>query len=789
MTSDFLEEYIEDARDHVANFERSLMRLEQNINDRDALKNIFRCAHSLKGSSYYMGFKRLGTVVHNVENLLEPFVKGGETPDKGLIDILFKVLSFLEDGLNHLAQKGEEPEIPEELELLLKEKHDEEEAPSAEAPEDVSSISEDEYDEELLQIYVETVEDKVKELVELICSSDLPKEKLLGRVNEIFDRLVSASRYMDFDPVVDILESWHKEMSDMITSSESPHLLLGECESYVGKLKSLVPRLNSEALISLIAEKLPSEEKIEEVELFDEDSGDVIPELDSLTKRIDEVFDEWTKEGEEEEEKGKEEFVELSELEGSELPDFATEDSSEAPADLSDVSEIPDEASLPFVTVEEEALDVVEEDVQKDEAPAPVQPLRVDPSKVDNLLNKVGELVIRRSELDVLTDELKNLIDEWTRQSRIGTEERKVLEDLYRRYASVITFFSRLTWELQDSVMKIRMLPLMQLFSRFPRAVREHAQTLGKEVRLVIHGGDTELDRHLLEQLHEPMLHLLRNAVAHGIEHPDERIALGKPRQGTIVINAFYRHQMVFVEIQDDGRGIDVDELKERLVQQGIYSRSEVENLDRKELLDSIFLTGVSTAVETTESSGRGIGLDVVREKCRAINGQVTVETRKGKGTKFTIQIPLTLAIIPALLVLINNQKITLPLSNVVEVYKYDPDKVKKIKNIYVLNIEDKTVPLIFPRDIFPRMKASDIDDSDRYIVLLKTHLHEVALVVDHFLGQQEVVIKPIEDVMNTIRGYAGATILGDGGISLILDVPELVSAVLKPSDSTISVV
>ncbi len=787
MTSDFLEEYIEDARDHIANFERSLMRLEQNINDLEALKNIFRSAHSLKGSSYYMGFKRLGEVVHSVENLLEPFVKGDKSPDRGLLDILFKILNFLEDGLGHLVQNGEEPEIPEELKVLLGVEHDEEELASRKDHDNTTPISEGEYDEELLQIYVETIEDKVKELVEIICSSDLSREKLLSGVGEVFDRLISASRYMDFDPVVDVLENWHKEIADLVASSKSPHVLLKKCEGYIGKLKTLIPRLNSETLISLIADKIPPEPESKEMELFDEESEDVVPDLDFLTRQIDEAFDAWTEEDEEKEEDEKE-LIELSELEDEDLLEFAADEETKEPLEFSGVSEISDDSSLPFVTIEEESLETVEED-QKEEIPAPVQPLRVDPSKVDNLLNKVGELVIRRSELDVLTDELKNLIDEWGRQDRIDPEERRILEDLHRRYSGVLTFFSRLTWELQDSVMKIRMLPLMQLFSRFPRAVREHAQSLGKEVRLVIHGGDTELDRHLLEQLHEPMLHLLRNAVAHGIEHPDERTALGKPRQGTIVINAFYRHQMVFIEIQDDGRGIDISELKERLIQQGVYSKGEIENLDEQTLLDSIFLTGVSTALETTESSGRGIGLDVVRQKCRAINGQVTVETEKGKGTKFTIQIPLTLAIIPALLVMINDQKITLPLSNVVEVYKYDIEKVKKIKDAYIFNIDDRTVPLVFPKDIFPRLKISSVGDSDRYIVLLKTHLHEIALVVDRFLGQQEVVIKPIEDMMNTIRGYAGATILGDGSISLILDVSELVSAVsLGLSDSTLSV-
>ncbi len=774
MTSDFLEEYLEDAKDHIASFERALFRLEQNIEDREALKNIFRASHSLKGSSYYMGFQNLGSVVHSVETMLEPLVKQNAPPSKELVDLLFKVLEFLEKGVDLVAKTGEDPDIPPELKELLdfpstEVEHEEHDNEQASLP-----IVEEEYDEELLQIYIETVEEKLAELFKALTSVEFSQEEFLKQIEAIFDRLTSASRYMDFDRIVTFFETWESELKKATEARDPVSLALELCKENLKKLKELIPRINDEALLGLLDTGVKDKHELEASEVDVEDlKDDILPELEFLSQQIDNVFDGLGEDVEDITEEPEEEPLEVTDI--SEEFDLASQ-----AVDSHMVPQHQGEQTLPFITVEEEKVaGEIEEELKEEIAPS--QLLRVDPAKVDYLLNKVGELVIRRSEFDVVTSELKDIVDTWSRSGRIGPEEKKVLEGLHRRYSDTLTLFARLTRELQDAVMKIRMLPLMQLFSRFPRPVREHARELGKEVQLIVHGGDTELDRHLLEQLHEPLLHILRNAVFHGIEHPDERVAAGKPPKGTILINAYYKHQMVFIEVQDDGRGVDTERLKDVLVAQGVYSPEDVKNLDENKLLDSIFIAGVSTSSESTESAGRGIGLDIARQKCRAVNGQITVQTVKGHGTKFTIQIPLTLAIIPALLVLIENQVYTLPLANVTEVYDFDKSRVKKIKDYYVFTVEDKAIPLIFPEDIFPRLgvKSSDIineDDQERYIVLLKTHIHEVGLVVNRFLGQQEVVIKPIEDSMDAIRGYTGATILGDGSISLIIDIADLIS-------------
>ncbi|SFM96646.1 chemotaxis protein CheA [Thermodesulforhabdus norvegica] len=751
MVSDLVEEFLDDARMHVDSLEQALLRLEEKEDDEEVLGRLYRAVHSLKGSSYYMGFQHLGSILHRLEDALQPYVKNRKPISGVQRDALFRVLDYLKGCLSTIATKGEDEEVPADVvavvdnfdspEVILV---SEESKKTAETPADVQKspdvINPDEYDPELYEIFLETLQERLDTLFSLLRRFvDRQEKPDLEELSTVFERLEGSGRYMDHEPLVHLFERWKKDLTDGLQGDFSADGLYEMTDRYLKDLERMVPGFDGSGFRELIGVSVEVPEEIEEEpEIPEVEEEELTDALSMLDRHIEEAFSAWS------------DIVEEEEVV------FSVDDQKREPELEYDVEE------------------VVEPREPEEEVLAP-QLLKVDPIKVDQLLNRVGELVIRRSEFDVLVRQLDAFIEEWRRIGRLRSDEGRMLTALRDRFQDALSLFGRLTTELQDSVMRIRMLPLVQLFNRFPRAVRDHAKQLGKEVRLLIHGGETELDRYILEQLYEPMLHILRNAVAHGIETPEERERRGKPRRGTITIDAYYRNQMVYIEVFDDGRGIDTEKLKEILVKEGYYTEKDIQNMTEAALLETVFLPGVSTAFEANESAGRGMGLDIVRSKCRSLNGHVYVRSKKGEGAKFIIEIPLTLAIIPALLVKIGKDTYTLPLSSVVEVYSLREGTVKRIKNSYAFVLEDKTVPLLFPEQFFPRLFDGSESRQGDYVVIVRTPNAEVGLVVDEFIGHQEVVIKPIEDVMAAIHGYAGATILGDGSISLILDVSGLI--------------
>ncbi len=755
--SDILNDFLEDARDQVHRFEDALVGLESNKSDRELLYKLFRVVHSLKGSSYYMGFQQLGTLLHKLENYLEPIAKGNlELPPLAL-DVMFKVLDFVSVSLDEIKLKGEDLPVPENIERSLKETF--EQPAEKEATYEVSPILGEEQDPELFSIFLDNLHEQLSNIVSAVSAGLKDVETL----SSFFERLISSSRYMDYEVLVEFFESWKGEVLRGIDQNLPVGEMVDITRKQLERLSKIVPSVDYNSLLTdLGREKAFVEKKSEEEEKS-------LEEISLIDKELEEAFAKWiTEEQPVPEGEFVEEPVQSVQEEVIEHEPLWEEEEEEVSSQI--VEEYIEPAPL-----------VREEIVIEDEVPAqPVEMLRVDPAKVDHLLNQVGELVIRRSHFVALVAELKQIADEWSKEGILDVDRYKVLKDLWYRCRDVLSMLGRLTADLQDAVMKIRMLPLMQLFQRFPKMVRDHALQYSKSVRMVIKGGETEVDRRILEQLYEPLLHILRNAVAHGIEHPEARRSLGKPEEGTITINAYYRGQHVIIEVTDDGSGVPIDRLKSVLVEQRIYSSEEVERMSLEDLLDTIFIPGVSTAIVKDESAGRGIGLDIVREQCKRINGHVLVRSWPGEGTQFVVQIPLTLAIIPGLLVRIGKEIYTLPLASMGEVYAFDEKKVTQIKGVYFLRLEDRTVPLIFPEHLFGRRKVEKDFKRGNYIVILRTPVKEAGLVVDQFIGQQEVVIKPIDDTMEVIKNYLGATILGDGTVSLILDVQAIIENVEK---------
>jgi len=334
----------------------------------------------------------------------------------------------------------------------------------------------------------------------------------------------------------------------------------------------------------------------------------------------------------------------------------------------------------------------------------------------------------------------------------------------------------RITGELQEGVMRIRMVPISQIFSRFPRLVRDLSKSLNKKINLVIEGEETELDKSVIEDLLDPIMHSVRNSVDHGIESAEDRKAAGKNEEGTVLLKAANEGNMIVIEISDDGKGIDVESIKSKAVERGLVSPNKV--LTDVEAFNLIFEPGFSTAKQVTAISGRGVGLDVVRRSIEKLNGTVTVTSEKGKGTKFTIKLPLTLAIIQGLLVRVGPEIYSIPITSVIESLRIKPADIRMIDNNEVFNIRSDVISLLRLNRLFGIRSEEQQDYC--FIVIVGNAEKKMGFMVDSLIGEEDVVIKPLRDQFTNSPGIAGASILGDGSVSLIIDVGQLLELGLK---------
>ena len=375
--------------------------------------------------------------------------------------------------------------------------------------------------------------------------------------------------------------------------------------------------------------------------------------------------------------------------------------------------------------------------------------VRVDTKRLDDIMNMVGELVLVRNRLATL---------------RASVEDEKVL--------NAIANLDVVTSDLQLSVMKTRMQPIKKVFGRFPRVIRDLARSLDKEIDLEMIGEDTDLDKNLVESLADPLVHLVRNAVDHGIEKPDEREAVGKPRVGKVVLSAAQEGDHILLSIRDDGKGMDPDVLRQKAVEKGMMDAESAERLDNRDCYNLIFQPGFSTKSEISDVSGRGVGMDVVKTRISELNGTVEIDSEKGKGSLIVVKLPLTLAILPTLMVVLGDQPFALPLASVVEIFNLRDSRTNVVDGQLTVRVRDRAVPLFHLRKWL--INAYDAGDGGGHVVVVNMNGMQIGLVVDTLLGQEEVVIKPLGASLQSVEGMAGATITGDGKIALILDVPGL---------------
>ena len=379
------------------------------------------------------------------------------------------------------------------------------------------------------------------------------------------------------------------------------------------------------------------------------------------------------------------------------------------------------------------------------------QSVRVDIDKLDTLLNLVGELVINKVRLE-----------------QIGITHR--LTEL----TETLEQMDRVTTDLQTVVMKVRMVPVGQVFNRFPRMVRDITKELNKEINLTIQGEETELDRTVIDEIGDPLMHLLRNSLDHGVEMPDEREAKGKPRTGEVGLIARHEGNNVVIMVTDDGKGIDADVIRRKAVEKGMVSQDEADSLSDQDAVRLIFLPGFSTAEKITDISGRGVGMDVVRSKIESLGGHVDVETKIDEGSVFKIKLPLTLAIIQALLVKVAKEMYAIPLGSIDSTINITQEDIKTVQNKEVIVLRGQIIPIIRLGNVLNVPRDGDAEDDDIFVVVVHIGERKAGIVVDHLIGQQEIVIKTLGKLLTGLKVISGATVLGDGRVALILDVSAL---------------
>ncbi len=444
--------------------------------------------------------------------------------------------------------------------------------------------------------------------------------------------------------------------------------------------------------------------------------------------------------------------------------------------------------------------------------------LRVESKRIDDLLNLVSETVITKATFNQISNQFNELVNEFhsieadyrekikglfddlpefLENIQTGKSVKDVRKAISEKYGDLFSIFDtfeaslksdvgkyrstsqnlgRITGELQEGVMRIRMVPISQIFSRFPRLVRDLSKSLNKKINLVVEGEDTELDKSVIEDLLDPIMHSVRNSIDHGIESVEDRLAAGKPEEGRVLLRASSEGNMIIIEISDDGKGIDVNAVKKKAVERGLIHPNK--ELTDPEVFNLIFEPGFSTAKTITNISGRGVGLDVVRRQIEKLNGTVTVQSERGKGTKFSIKLPLTLAIIQGLLVRVGKEIYSIPITSVIESLRLKPEEIRMIDNYEVFNIRNDVISLLRLNRLFG-IKTEEKQEYN-FVVIVGTAEKKMGFMVDSLIGEEDVVIKPLRDQFTNSPGIAGASILGDGSVSLIIDVSQLLELGLK---------
>ena len=723
VDEEILQDFLIEAGEILEEMSEQLVSLENDPENMDLLNGIFRGFHTVKGGSGFLSLNPMVEICHVTENIFDVLRKGERVADAELMDNILTALDVLND-MFEIVKGGAYPESadPEFIELLGTYTK-----PVGDSPDDEEDVEE------------EVVEDEIEENVADNQSSETIGDDEItdDEFDALLDELHGQGKFsVDKLPEEKSASASKKDKaapgaSDEITDDEFDALL----DELHGKGKFSVEAGNDKAEEKTKSKKKKASKKVEAPASTDDEITD--DEFDALLDELHGAGKGPTK--------------------SSEKPLEAKE--SGKPANKSD-SDKKDEQKAKAEPVKAEqkksapkpAAKSAEKNVPAKKAAVPAETtLRVDTKKLDDIMNMVGELVLVRNRLKTLGQ---------------ATHD----EDL----SKAISNLDIVTADLQGSVMKTRMQPIKKVFGRFPRVVRDLARSLKKQIKLELVGEETDLDKNLVEALADPLVHLVRNSVDHGIELPADRIKAGKDPEGTVVLSASQEGDHIVLAIEDDGKGMNADVLRNIAIDKGLMDKEQADRLTDTECYNLIFMAGFSTKQEISDISGRGVGMDVVKTKITQLNGSITVESILGQGSKILIKVPLTLAILPTLMVKIKSQSFALPLATVNEIFNLDMHKTNTVDGKLVVIVREKAIPLFFLNEWLAAQYVPPGETRDGYVVLVQVGTQRVGFVVDSLIGQEEVVIKALGKSLHGTPGMAGATITSDGGIALIIDVPSL---------------
>ncbi|WP_236201152.1 chemotaxis protein CheA [Pseudomonas pseudonitroreducens] len=725
---EILQDFLVEAGEILELLSEQLVELESRPEDMDLLNAIFRGFHTVKGGAGFLQLNALVECCHIAENVFDMLRKGERRVDAELMDVMLQALDTVNVMFQQVRDAQEPTPATPELLAALSRLADPNAAP-AEAPAPAPVVAEPVAPEAPAApaAYGDITDAEFEQLMDALePAADTPAAPVGGGGDDITDD--------EFEALLDQLHgkgqfsAGAKEPAKAApapaaeTPPASDEISDDEFEALLDQLhgKGQFTGAKEEAAAAVEA---AAEPKAEEAPAA---SGDDNITDDEFEKLLDELH-------------GKGQFTGAKEE-----PVAAAKPAAAAPAPKPAAAPAPAAAAKP-APAKPAAAAAVEKPANEAETT-----VRVDTARLDEIMNMVGELVLVRNRL-----------------VRLG------LNSGDEAMAKAVSNLDVVTADLQSSVMKTRMQPIKKVFGRFPRQVRDLARNLKKEINLELIGEETDLDKNLVEALADPLVHLVRNAVDHGIESPDEREAAGKSRSGKVVLSAEQEGDHILLSISDDGKGMDPDVLRAKAVEKGLLDKDAADRLSESDCYNLIFAPGFSTKTEISDVSGRGVGMDVVKTKISQLNGIINIFSAKGQGSKIVIKVPLTLAIMPTLMVMLGNQAFAFPLVNVNEIFHLDLSNTNVVDGQEVVIVRDKALPLFYlKRWLVPGAQYDE--PGEGHVVILSVGTQRIGFVVDQLVGQEEVVIKPLGKMLQGTPGMAGATITGDGRIALILDVPSM---------------
>ncbi|MBQ54550.1 MAG: chemotaxis protein CheA [Pseudomonadaceae bacterium] len=744
---EILQDFLVEAGEILEQLSEQLVELESRPDDMNLLNAIFRGFHTVKGGAGFLQLNALVECCHIAENVFDILRKGERRVDSELMDVVLEALDTVNAMFDQVREGAELTPATPELLAALANLAQPQELLSEEAPAPVTEhvvagnpvaasvvadnpaaadagIADDEF-EQLLSALADNAAQAQKAPASPVASAAQP----------------SASDEITDDEFESLLDQLHGKGQFVANAGGQPVKAQQDDDVAVADAPDEITDDEFEALLDQLHGKGQFAGGAAPATAASTPSEPVAPVAASSAASADEINDDEF-EALLDELHGKGKFSETPAVSAAPVAAKAVEKPAAKPA-AKPVAAAPAKAPVP-----EKAAPVNEAETT----------VRVDTARLDEIMNMVGELVLVRNRL-----------------VRLGSTSSD------EAMAKAVSNLDVVTADLQSAVMKTRMQPIKKVFGRFPRLVRDLARSLKKEISLELIGEETDLDKNLVEALADPLVHLVRNAVDHGIETPEERVAAGKSRGGKVVLSAEQEGDHILLVISDDGKGMDADVLRRKAVEKGLLEKEAADRLNEFECYNLIFAPGFSTKTEISDVSGRGVGMDVVKTKISQLNGTVNVFSVKGQGSRIVIKVPLTLAIMPTLMVMLANQAFAFPLVNVNEIFHLDLSRTNVVDGQEMVIVRDKALPLFYLKRWLVGQAAHE-EQVEGHVVILTVGNQRVGFVVDQLVGQEEVVIKPLGKMLQGTPGISGATITGDGRIALILDVPSMLKRYARRS-------